>query len=351
VPEHTTTTLTPTFIVYLNETRFSAEQEADVKEVVIVESIDAPSLFSIKMSDMSRKWTDHADFSEGSEVKIQLGFKDEVAELMNGEIVGIYPAYRKNADDFVVIRGNSHLHRLDNGKRTRSFTNMAESDVIGQIASEANMQSDVDAVGSEKPFILQKDLSDYDYIMLLAKRFNCRVWSKDETLYFKQIEANSGSDLVVEWGKTLLSFDPKLNSRGLLTEVEVRGWDDQNCSSVVGSATLNTIALKVGGETLGGSNVQSSIGDVKTIFTDDDIKDKDTADQVALGLLTDNSLNYIVATGSCEGNNKVRAGSIIEIKEVGTRFSGHYLVNSVRHFFSASQGYHTSFQLCRNATS
>jgi phage protein D len=60
-------------------------------------------------------------------------------------------------------------------------------------------------------------------------------------------------------------------------------------------------------------------------------------------------MSYIDATAKVQGNNKINAGMIIQVKEVGVKFSGDYLVNEVIHNFIPDQGYNTRFKCQRNA--
>ena len=342
-------TLTPTFIIYINGSRMTAEQEADVKEIIIVEKDDAPSSFIIKMSDMIRQWTDSNDLSGGSEIRIMIGYKDAIEELMNGEIIEVCPSYRMNSDDEVIIKGYNHLHRLIAGEKTHSFTDMTGSDIIKQIAEEVGLGVSVEDIGKEYSFTMQSDQNDYDYLMSMARKHNCKMWSKDGILYFKRIEENIAEDVVIEWGKTLLEFYPRSRLTGLVTQVEVRGWDINSGEAIVGTASLDDITLKIGGETLGQRIVQENFGDRKIIFIDEDVVDQNSADKAALDIITKNSMKYIAGSGKSQGNNKIRAGSFIELKELGVKFSGKYYVNSVKHSFSASRGYSTSFDVTKNA--
>ena len=341
-------TLVPTFIIHVNGSRLAAEKEADVKDITITEKIDAPSSFAITVSDIKREWADSDEFAEGSKIKITLGYKDEVEELMNGEITTISPVFKKGADNVLIIQGENYLHRLVRAKKTRSFTEMTDTDIIKQIADEAELSGDIEDVGSEHLFTMQKDQTDYDYLMEMAGKYDCKVWGQDEKLFFKKLEKDSGEDIVVEWGKTLLEFYPCLDTRGLITDVEVRGWDDKKSEAIIGTAAYNDITLKIGEDDLGASIVKDNFGDTKRIFVDQSIIDQKGADQDALDIITNNSMKYIMASGRCEGNNKIRAGGVIQINEVGGKFSGKYYINSVTHILSISAGYSTFFKLSRN---
>ncbi|MCP4138403.1 MAG: phage late control D family protein [bacterium] len=342
-------TYAPAFLIQANNNRFSIQQEVDVMEVVVNERIDAPSTFTIRMSDVNMQWIDHPDFSEGSVVSISLGYKDSVEELMNGEITALYPGFTGYTGNTLVIKGCTQMHRLKRGRKTRSFEEMTDSDIISEIAGSVGLGTDVDPVGSQHLFTVQRDQTDYDYIMMLANKFDCSVYTKDGTLFFKKREENQADDAILEWGKTLKDFHPRLESDGLISEVEVRGWNSTTDETVVFSKTVDDVVDVIGGNCLGGAKVRENFGDAKMVFVDKRIKDINSAEQAALDLITRNSMNYINAEGQCEGHPGIRAGKYLEIKEVGKRFSGKYFVKGAKHHLISGRGYSTKFNLSRNA--
>lgn len=344
-----TTTSVPTFIIKINGSRIPPEKDADVKEIVVTERIDAPSQFSIVVSDLHMAWADSSDMTEGTEVSITMGYKDDVDEIFKGEITGLTPCFKKNQTDTLTIKGYSKLHRLVRAKKTNSFTEMSDSDIVEQIANDAGLSPDIENVGSERLFTMQSNQTDYEYIMEMARKFNYKVWIEDGNLCFKSQIQGSGDSVVLEWGKTLIEFQPELNTIGLVSEVEVRGWDDENVQAITGTATSDSITDLVGGQDSGAKIVNDNFGAAKMAILDTNIIDQNSADQAALDYLTKNSMNYIRATGRCQGNKSIRAGMTIQINDVGGKFSGEYFVYSARHVLSMSQGYSTYFELARNA--
>ncbi|MCP4136616.1 MAG: phage late control D family protein [bacterium] len=336
------------FVIEVGGQRIPEDMAVCVKEVEVVETIGSPSSFGITMANENAQWSDSNDLSEGAEVKVSLGPKDDVQELISGEITGLSPSFRKNATDMLTLRGHSQLHRLDRGVRIDAYNEKTDTDIVQEIADRAGVQLDIDEIGGEHKFTMRRDLSDYDYLMMIANSFNCKVWFKDGTIYVKKAVEAEGDEVVIEWGKTLIEFHPRLETQGLLKEVEVRGWDAANSKPLIGSASVDSLSEKIGGEELGGTTIQA--GEAKAIFVDDSILDQNSADKAAEEILKDNSMNYITGSGKCGGNPKIKAGMMITLKNLGGRFSGEYLVKTVIHRYSSIGGYNTSFEVIRNAT-
>jgi phage protein D len=240
---------------------------------------------------------------------------------------------------------------LTRARKTRSFVNKADSDIVKDIAADSKLSASADRLGKPRPFTMQVDQTDYDYLMNLARLYNCRVWTEGRKLFFKSINVKTRPVVTMAWEKDgLLEFSPILNTAGLVTAVEVRGWDNQKSQPIVGTATTAKVKDKIGGRKLGADTVKAKFGEARMIYISDTIRDKKTAEDVARDVLTRNSMEYIVASGKCIGNNKVLAGAIVKIDNVGKRFSGEYYARSVRHEYRRVSGYYTLFSLERNCT-
>lgn len=341
----------PSFKIKLSGKELKGEEAEMVTEVIVADRIDSPSYFSVSIQDVERKLVDDKRFAEGTDVEIQLGFEGKASKVFVGEVTSLVPRFNLSAGSFLEIRGSSLLHRLTRARKTRSFVNKSDADIVKDIATDSKLSASTDSLGKARPFTMQVDQTDYDYLMYLARLYNCRVWTEGKKLLFKSINVKSRPVVTLAWGKEgLLEFSPVLNTATLMTAVEVRGWDAQKSQPIVGSATTSKIKDKIGGRKLGADAVKSKFGEARMVYIADTIRDKKTAEDVARDVLTRNSMEYIVASGKCVGNNKILAGSIVKIDNIGKRFSGEYYARSVRHEYRRSSGYYTLFSLERNCT-
>jgi phage protein D len=341
--------LTPTFIVYINGTRISVDQEAAVKRIVVQDRLDAPATCSLILSDPKRQWTDSKDFSEGNQVSVHLGYKDKVAEVFNGEIIGMVAEFRRGTDGIVTVRASTTLHRLARAKKTLCYNEKSDADILKQIVSDCGLSFKGSDISTERTFVARKDRSDYEFLMDLARRNGCRVWAKEKEIHVKKAPDRAKDSVIVEWGKTLLEFHADSDCRKIFTEVEVIGWNNEKAKAVTGKAAAADISNKIGGDKLGAKIVKDNFSAVKMVVMDQEVVDANSADALAKELLTANSFSLVSAEGKSEGNQKIIAGATLTIKEAGDRFSGDYLVNSVKHQFESGSGYTSVFSLTRNA--
>ena len=105
----------------------------------------------------------------------------------------------------------------------------------------------------------------------------------------------------------------------------------------------------MGGKTTGPKVVETFGKSVSTIVSQP-VSTKAEADQIALGQLKNTAITYIIATGTCPGTPTLKIGKVVEVKDVGKRFSGSYYVTSTEHTYSAKGGYRTLFTARRTAS-
>ncbi len=331
-------TLTPSFLVYFNGARLPIEQEASIKKITVIDRLDAASTFIIEMANIDKEWIEDEELFIGSEVKIHMGYKNDMEQIIFGEITGIAAEFERNFVCNLIIKGRDHLHRLYRRITTRAFYDMTDEEIIKKVVSDAQLSCDVDHIGYENVFTMQKDQSDFHYLLGLAEKFDCNLWVRDKKLYFKRQHRNEGEDVILEHGKTLIEFCPILDTTKIITEVEVRSWDSSKWKAIVGSATSDDIT-----ESDGGKIVRKNFGDQKTVHIDSSIIDEKSADDLAICLLTQNARQYITGYGKCQGHTKIRAGSIIKIVEESKKYSNKYFVQSACHVLNTAGGYTTYF--------
>lgn len=334
----------------MDGSRIPVELESSVLKIVAYDRVDMPGAFEIHLSDSDREISNGSDFTIGSEVKITMGYKDDVQEVLVGEITSLIPQFRRNSDDILVVKGHNQLLRLNRGKVTKAFLEMTDSDILNEIASLSGLGTDIEVVGSERLFMVQNNQTNMDYLLKMAKKYDCRIWIEDGTLMFKKVESGDSADVVLEVGKTLLDFYPVMDTASLITKIEVRGWDNEAGEVVLGTAGVGDITNIIGGSTVGNQIVEDSFGERMEQITDTTIIDTESADQMALDLLTQNSMEFIKGAGNCEGNYNIRAGKMIELKEIGGSFEGKYYTVGVKHIFNSVTGYTTNFEVVRNGT-
>lgn len=83
------------------------------------------------------------------------------------------------------------VRQLRGVKRVRHFLDKTDSEIVLRIASEAGLRPRVDATLPARRVVLQKNLTDWDFLEQLAQRNGFRVWvdEREGTLNFRRAAA------------------------------------------------------------------------------------------------------------------------------------------------------------------
>jgi len=193
--------------------------------------------------------------------------------------------------------------------------------------------------------VLQDNQTDWEFLWDRARRISYRVLVKGDELHFRKVPEGNGQAPVLEWGINLLEFNPRLNSSQQVSEVIVRGWDPREKREIVGRATRAEDTPEIGVREQGGEAANKAFGVAgKEIIEDRPVATQAEADALAQSICDEIGQDFITAEGLCSGNPNVYAGAMIELKNVGNRFSGKYRVSHALHRYDID-GYTTEFTI------
>jgi phage protein D len=344
------------FEVVINGAPLPRPAAAHVVSLIIDEDLGLPSMFALELvgsEDQNEEipWVDDADlFSIGNVVELKLGYGDLTETVMVGEITGLEPEFGASRLPTLVVRGFDRLHRLQRGRKTRTFTQQKDSDLASQVANEAGLIPDVDDSSVTHEYVVQANQTDLDFLRSRAARINYEIAVDDKTLLFKKARNSAGALFTLKFGNGLLQFHPRLTSAGLSNEVSVRGWSVKNKDKLVGQSHTGEEVSTMAGQETGPANARNAFGSAVQTLSAWPVNSQAEADQIAKARLNELALSYIVGDGSCWGRTDVRSGSVIDIQGVGKRFSGSYYLTGVSHRYSSRRGYLTNFAVRRNAS-
>lgn len=347
--------LVPAFEVLINGTPLPVAALTHVAGLTVDQDQGLPAMFTLQLVGSDHQedeapWVDDADlFSVGNVAELKMGYGDDVESLIVGEITGLEPEFGLDRLPSLTIRGFDRLHRLQRGRKTRTFIQRKDSDAAAQIANEAGLTPEVEDSEVTHDYLVQANASDLDFLNQRAARIRFEVAVEDKTMRFRPVQNAESAALTLTLGDDLLEFFPRLSSLGQASEVSVRGWSAKDKKDVVGQARVGDESGSMGRQT-GPALVESAFGaSIQTLSTWPTATQAE-ADQLANACLNDLALGLIVGEGLSWGRTDLRSGRVIGIEGVGQRFGGAYYLSSVSHRYSGRRGYETRFRVRRNAS-
>jgi uncharacterized protein len=276
----------------------------------------------------------------GGTVEIKVGNDSTV--VFKGEILGLEPTYKGGDKSKILIRAMNKFHRLLRKRKSITFTNKTDQQILNQVVSGAGLSLEWK---HEKTItykhVYQHNLSDMEFLRTRAARMGCHVWSVDQTVYCKQPELQGAeqAELNVDQSSptgSLRVFRPRLNSSAIINKVTVKGWNPETKELISGEATVS--GSQLGSQTsVAGSG---DLGNEESFTVDHPIWDKEEATALAKARLQAASLSYLTGEAEVTGDPKLEIGKLVKIvanaRGGDDPFNGKYYVMGLTHRHNAS---------------
>lgn len=326
----------------------------DILSVSYTDSLDNVDSFSLEINnwDEERRTTKYSEgqlFEPGKRVEAKLGYLDAgLVKMLTGEITSLQPHFPAAGPPTLSVRGLSILHRLRREPRSQAYERKTDSEIAREIAGQigVTIETDKEAERAEQrnPYMLQANQQDIVFLMQRARRIGYELTAQERDdgtpyLYFAPPRAGIATPFRLEWGRSLLSFEPTLTTANQVGSVTVRGWHPTR---------KELIEVTVRRNELGGSEpFLEAFNERQEIIADHPVTSRAEARTLALETLRENALGKVTASGSTVGLPRLRAGTRVEVAGVGARYlDGTYFVTGSTHTLGGS-GYTTSFEAKR----
>ena len=179
-------------------------------------------------------------------------------------------------------------------------------------------------------------------------KYGKTVYCHGNTVYVKTEITPTDDDVVLEWGKTIISARTKTDLAAQLSAVAATGWDMRKCAGFTATATMKDVPLKIGGEYCWEDNAKGYDPHKVEQLCSGSFTDEKDAMEVARSVLLGRSMQFQSCEAKTEGNSRIRTGNRLTVKYLGKHSDGEYLVHSVEHSFSVQDGYFITCHLRRN---
>ena len=341
-------TLTPIWIVYADGARLPWKYDGALRKIRVFDRLNSIGTASLVFGMSAPDFDNDDVFCEGSEVSVHLGYKDDVEEVFSGEVTGFAPRFGEYGAPQMEVQIETKLHRLDKGVHAKAFESKTTSQIIEEIITKHNLKAEVEDFGPMHNYTEQRNITDYDYITQLAYKYGKTVWCQGNTIYVKTEITPSEDDVILEWGKSIISARSKTSITKQLSAATCTGWSMMDCRGFAATATMKDIPLKIGGEYSWEDNSKGY--DPKKIeqITTEEIPDEEDAAAVAKAYIQNRSFKFQSCDIKTQGNYRIKPGNRLTVKYLGKQSDGEYLIESVEHTLDIQNGFITKCRLIRN---
>lgn len=342
--------LTPVWIVYVDGKRLDTDHEGALQKITVDDKLNDVGIAKLTFDTSAVKLAESGTLNLESEVAIHLGYKDDCEQVFVGEITDFEEEFNEYGHEQVTVICKNCLYKLQNSHKSLSFESKALSDVLKELIDTYSVSAEIDSFGPTRDYFVENNVTDYDYLMSFANKYGKTVYAYDSKIYIQDEVTVANDDIILEWGKSLISFKGKEQLKNQISSCTFVGWDEKTCEAITGTASMSDVSLKVGGSNSWEDNSKGAGGNWETTFTSNELFDNDDAKNRAIGYIQNQSMTYQTGIGKGEGNYKIHPGMRINIKYVGKKFSGEYIIDRIVHEISTNDAFTTEVFVKRNMT-
>jgi phage protein D len=340
----------PSYKVLIDGDDILKKYLVEITDVTFEDMLEGSDTFSININDPATAWLDKGLFEPGKQVEIKMGYVDKLVTMIIGEIISLKPSFPADGTPKLTVSGYDLSNQFTRIRKHRSYKDMRDSDVIGMIISEAKhkLSTQIESTDTVHPRIdKDRQQTDFDFIKRRAEMNFFEFGVKERTFYFRKTRKNRNAIMSLNYGSSLLSFSPELNTANQPSEVSVRGWNPGTKKEIIGRAKRGSEEARARGGKSGGQIVENIYGTVEECILDRPVFNQQEADSLASSQLNKLSEGLIKGNAQCIGLPEIRAGENIELSGLGKKFSKKYYIERTTHTVSSS-GYSTTFDVKEN---
>jgi len=297
--------LTPEFKLHIDGREVPPAVKADVTTVAVLNDVEAAGMFSFTLlcwdgAKMEVKWIDEAMFNVGNRVEIEMGYRDHLRSVFQGEITGLEPEFPSDAPPALTVRGYDRRHRMMRKRKTRTFLNMKDSDIANEIAGDWGLTPRTEDSQVTFEYVLQNNQTDFIFLQQRALRIGYEVVVTDTTFYFRPRQNGGDAVLTLNREIELLDFRARLSTAGQVEEMCVQGWDPQKKEEILARSSPGDVQ-PMSGDSSGPAATGRAFEGTGSLMVDQPVGSQAEAEHIVRGRFKEMALGYVEGHGICIG--------------------------------------------------
>lgn len=283
----------------------------------------------------------------GQDLAIQAGTGDSAATIFEGRIMGLEARYPQTRPPELVVLAEDRFQDLRMTRRTRSFEDVSDEDVINQIASQHSLRADTDINGPTYRVLAQVNQSDLAFLRERARAVDAEVWIAGDTLHAQARGRRQTGELSLTHGQGLIEFSVLADLAQQRSSLTVSGWDVSAKEAIEYEAGEAAISSELNGNQGGGTILEEALAPRPERIVHLVPLTGEEAQSLAEANYRRVARRFITGRGMAEGDGNIRVGTHMTLAGLGAMFNGEYYVTEARHTFDGQRGFRTHFAVER----
>jgi phage protein D len=336
------------FRIMKNRSALPSGVATAIQSVRVENEINVPTMFSFTLNSMSAsgRWQDiNLDmFQPGETITVFLGI-DTLKQLVDGQITAIEPHFSDYSS--ATVRGFDRMYWLKFGTRTRTFQKLSDNDIVAQVADSVGLRVRLTGTtGVVNDYVLQNNLTNYDFLMLRCAQLNYELLMDETTLVFRPSAEGMSPKRELNFPLDVSDLHLALRVPTLGQKVTVSGYDVASNRVLTATTASGTTQEKMGGKSTG-YQLADDFPSSPVRYERPNINSQQALEKVSSAQYQRNLNQFIEGSTSVLGNPNLVAGINVKLTGLSERFNGIYYITSSVHTYDVEEGYQTEFKLRR----
>jgi uncharacterized protein len=248
---------------------------------------------------------DRGKLEFGKEIQVRL----EGETLFGGRISAIEAEFGEGRAPEIAVLLEDRLQDLRMTRRTRTFTDVSDADVISRLAQDHGLTPSVDIAGPTHKVLAQVNQSDLAFARERARAAGAELWIEGTGLFAKGRSDRTGTPLRLVFGAELREFTVMADLAHQRTSVTVSGWDAGGKQAIAETAREAAVASEVGADSSGASVLEAAFGERKETVAHTLPLSGDEARRQAEAWFRAAARRFVVGRGLAQPDGRIRVGA------------------------------------------
>lgn len=267
--------------------------------------------------------------------------------IFDGRITALEAVYPAGGAPMLRVLAEDRLQDLRMTRRTRSFADVSDADVLRRIASDHGLQAQVSLSGPQHKLLVQIEQSDLAFARERCRSAGAELWVDGRTLHAAPRPDRGGTALTLVRGGRLREFTVRADLATQHTALVLSGWDIGAKQAIRHEAAAAVLAAEVGNDESGATLLGRAFGSRQRLVAHTVPLASDEARAMAQAAFRQAARRFVSGHGVADCDPQLRVGRSVELQGLGPLFSGRYQVCGTCVRFDAAQGLRTEFRVER----
>jgi len=289
-------------------------------------------------------FNDRSTVDFGTSVAVRLGDGDRAGTVFDGVVSGIEAHYPQDRAPEIVFLAEDRLQELRMTRRTRSFEEATDEDIIRDVVRAHGLTASIDVDGPTHHHVAQANQSDLAFLRERARLVDADLWIDGSTVHAASRGRRGDEEVTLTYNADLHEMSVLAELARQRSTVVVAGWDVAGKEAIAAEAGISAIRPELGDDTSGIDLLEAAFAARTDTIVHTSPATVAIAQAQADMALRTSARRFVTAAGLAEGDARLRAGTRVRLAGLGTGFNGRYTLVEVEHAFDGRQGYQTRFR-------